>query len=157
MSLERTRRLKTIVLKSMQYEEMKALFLDVFSNEPWLDKWEDEKQLDSYLKDLTDNSNSLSLVCIDENNQIIGGTLGYVFQWWEGREYFIKELFVAREYQQQGVGSAFLKQIHEIMREKDIKHILLSTDKTVPAYDFYRKNGFSELKDSVFLLRKEFN
>ena len=27
-------------LKVNEYEEMKELFLDVFSNEPWYDKWE---------------------------------------------------------------------------------------------------------------------
>ncbi len=47
--------MKTSILKLSEYEEMKELFLDVFSNEPWFDKWEDEKQVDLYLKELIDN------------------------------------------------------------------------------------------------------
>lgn len=147
--------MKTTFLKISEYEEMKTLFLDVFSNEPWFDKWEDEN-VDLYLKDLTDNNNSLSLVFYDNNEKLVGGSLGYVFNWWEGREYFIKEFFISREKQNQGIGSVFLTQISEILKAKEIKHIWLATERTVPAYHFYHKNGFSELKESAFLMKKIF-
>lgn len=140
-------------LKVSEYEEMKKLFLDVFSNEPWYDKWENE-QLDLYLKDLIDNNNSLSLVFHDENNKLIGASLGYVFNWWQGKEYFIKEFFISREVQNQGVGSSFLAKINEVLTAKEIKHIWLATERTVPAFHFYQKNGFSEMEDSAFLLKK---
>jgi aminoglycoside 6'-N-acetyltransferase I len=142
------------ILKVEDYKEMKKLFLDVFSNDPWFDKWEDEQQLDLYLNDLTDNKNSLSLAFYDENVKLIGGSLGYVFNWWEGREYFIKEYFISREKQNQGWGSIFLTQISEFLSCKDIKHIWLATEKTLPAYNFYNKNGFSELKNSAFLMKR---
>lgn len=146
--------MKTSILKLSEYEEMKKLFLDVFSNEPWFDKWEDEKQVDLYLKELIDNKNSLSLAFIDENEKLVGCSLGYVFNWWEGREYFIREFFISREKQNQGVGSAFLSQINDMMKAEEIKHLCLATEKTVPAYHFYQKNGFSELKNSAFLTKK---
>lgn len=146
--------MKTSILKLSEYEEMKELFLDVFSNEPWFDKWEDEKQVDLYLKELIDNKNSLSIAFIDENEKVIGCSLGYVFNWWEGREYFIREFFISREKQNQGVGSAFLSQINDMMKAEEIKHLCLATEKTVPAYHFYHKNGFSELKNSAFLTKK---
>ncbi|KHF39282.1 GNAT family N-acetyltransferase [Halalkalibacter okhensis] len=148
--------MKTSILNKSEYEEMKDLFLDVFSNDPWFDKWEDEKQVDLYLKDLTDNQNSLSLAFYDENQKLVGGSLGYVFNWWEGREYFIKEFFISREKQNQGLGSMFFEQISDLLKAEEIKHIWLATEKTVPAYHFYHKNGFSELKDSAFLMKKVF-
>ncbi|WP_067839287.1 GNAT family N-acetyltransferase [Amphibacillus sediminis] len=149
--------METSFLKLSEYEEMKALFLDVFSREPWFDKWKDEKQVDLYLKDLIDNKNSLSLVFFDENKKLVGGSLGYVFNWWEGREYFIKEFFVSKEKQNQGIGSMFLTQISDILKGEEIKHIWLATERTVSAYHFYHKNGFTELKDSAFLMKKVFN
>ncbi len=70
-------------LKKKDYSEMKGIFLDVFSHKPWFDKWEDEKQLEKYLHELTDNNNSLSLVLLNEQNKIVGVSLGYTFSWWQ--------------------------------------------------------------------------
>ncbi|BAC12196.1 hypothetical protein [Oceanobacillus iheyensis HTE831] len=145
--------MKACVLKANDYEQMKKLFLDVFSSEPWFDKW-DDMQLDLYMKDLTENNNSLSIAMYDETEELIGCSLGYVFNWWEGREYYIKEFFISRNIQGQGAGSNFFELMDDILRDKDIKHILLSTEKTVPAYRFYQKNKFSVLDDSVFLVKK---
>lgn len=146
--------MKVSILEKCDVEEMKKLFLDVFSNEPWFDKWNNEKQLNAYMKDLTENNNSLSLALYDEEDGLIGCSLGYVFNWWEGREYFIREFFVSRKMQNQGVGSTFLTLINNILKAEEIEHITLATEKTVPAYNFYQKNGFSVLNDSVFLVKK---
>ncbi|MEI3606589.1 GNAT family N-acetyltransferase [Pseudogracilibacillus sp. SE30717A] len=142
------------ILKKCDFEEMKKLFLDVFSNEPWFDKWNNEKQLNLYMKDLTENNNSLSLALYDEKGELIGCSLGYIFNWWEGREYFIKEFFISRKKQNQGAGSTFLTLANNILKTKEIKHITLATEKTVPAYHFYQKNGFSVLQDSAYLVKK---
>ncbi|WP_202081183.1 GNAT family N-acetyltransferase [Caldalkalibacillus salinus] len=146
--------MRTRLLRSKDYEEMKKLFLDVFSHEPWFDQWKDEKQLDLYMSDLTDNKNSLSLALYDENHRLVGGSLGYVFNWWEGREYFIKEFFIARDKQNQGVGGIFIDQINTYLEAQDIQHIWLATEKNMPAYPFYHKNGFADLQNSVFLVKK---
>ncbi len=140
-------------MEPQQLQDMKSLFLDVFSNDPWFDKWTDE-QLDAYMSDLTGNSNSLSLALLDEEGELLGGSLGYVFNWWEGREYFIREFFVSRECQNQGAGSRFLTLMNGILSEKGIRHIALTTEKDVPAYPFYQKNGFRDLERSVYMVRK---
>lgn len=145
--------MKVSILKPSDHEEMKKLFLDVFSNEPWFDKWNQE-QLDLYMKDLTDNSNSLSFALFDENEELIGCSLGYIFNWWEGREYFIKEFFISRKIQNQGVGSTFLTLIQDRLRVEGVQHITLATEKDVPAFHFYQKNGFSVLENSAFLVKK---
>lgn len=142
------------LLKEEQYEQFKQLFLDVFSNEPWFDKWDSDEQLDQYMKELTGNNNSLALVLYDENGEMVAGSVGYVYSWWQGREYFIKEFFVTRHKQNQGVGSIFIERINEYLKNEDIKYISLTTDRGTPAYDFYQKNKFNELKDNVFLFRK---
>ncbi|MEC1523877.1 GNAT family N-acetyltransferase [Neobacillus niacini] len=148
--------MKVRILKTSDHQQMKKLFLDVFSNEPWFDKWNRE-QLDLYMKDLTENNNSLSFALFDEEEEeeeLIGCSLGYVFNWWEGREYFIKEFFISRKNQSQGAGSTFLNLINDRLRAEDVQHITLATEKTVPAYHFYQKNGFSVLENSAFLVKK---
>ncbi|MCC5890172.1 MAG: GNAT family N-acetyltransferase [Alkalibacterium sp.] len=141
-------------LHKHHYSEMRKLFLDVFTASPWFDEWTDEKQLDLYLKDLTGNHNSLSLCLFDENNKLIGGSLGYTFNWWQGKEYFIKEFFISTDSQNKGIGSLFLEQLTVLLKKEDITHITLMTDKGVPAYHFYQKNGFTEQSESVFFAKK---
>jgi len=108
--------MKVDVLDIKDFNEVKQLFFDVFSNAPWYDKWETDEQLSLYLHDLIDNKNSLSLVLKDKNNIITGASLGYVFNWWQGRGYFIKEFFISREMQNQGIGSLFLNHINEYLK-----------------------------------------
>jgi len=143
-----------IPLQKEHYKELKALFLDVFTAAPWFDEWASEEQLDLYLKDLTDNSNSLSLGLFDEEGVLIGGSLGYTFNWWQGKEYFIKEFFIAKYCQNKGAGSYFLEQIESYLKVQKMSHITLMTDKDVSAYSFYKKNGFTEQTASVFFAKK---
>ncbi|MBY0147812.1 GNAT family N-acetyltransferase [Neobacillus niacini] len=145
--------MKVSILQPSNHEDMKKLFLDVFSNDPWFDKW-NSNQLDLYMKDLTENNNSLSLALFDEKEELIGCSLGYIFNWWEGREYFIKEFFISRKKQSQGAGSTFLTLIKERLRVEDVQHITLATEKDVPAYHFYQKNGFSVSEKSAFLVKR---
>jgi aminoglycoside 6'-N-acetyltransferase I len=147
--------MKVSILQPRYHEDMKKLFLDVFSNDPWFDKW-NSNQLDLYMKDLTENNNSLSLALFDEKEELIGCSLGYIFNWWEGREYFIKEFFISRKKQSQGAGSTFLTLIQDRLRVEGVQHITLATEKDVPAYHFYQKNGFSVLEKSAFLVKKVF-
>ncbi|MBM7839780.1 aminoglycoside 6'-N-acetyltransferase I [Alkalihalobacillus xiaoxiensis] len=140
-------------LKHSEYAQMKQLFLDVFSHEPWNDRWAND-ELDAYMKELMENSNSLTLGLYDEKEELIGCSLGYVFSWWEGREYYIKEFFIARHKQKQGAGEAFLKLLNDFLKAEGVKHTTLMTEKTVPAYRFYQNNGFRELEDSAFLVKR---
>lgn len=143
-----------IPLQKEHYKELNALFLDVFTSAPWFDEWVNEEQLDLYLKDLTDNSNSLSLGLFDEKGTLIGGSLGYTFNWWQGKEYYIKEFFIAKDCQNKGAGSTFLEQIEFYLKKQKMSHITLMTDKDVSAYPFYKKNGFTEQTGSAFFFKK---
>lgn len=141
-------------LSSHYYEEMKQLFVAVFSAEPWNDKWVDDAQVDSYLKDLTDYGNTLSFVLVDESDTVVGGAIGYVSNWWEGREYYIKEFFIKGSEQEKGLGSLFLNEMSEHLKRSDIEYVTLMTDYSVPAFSFYKKNGFKESTDTAFMFRR---
>ena len=138
-------------LKEKDYSEMKYIFLEVFSHEPWFDKWKDEEQLSKYLHQLTDNNNSLSLLLTNEQDEILGVSLGYVFSWWQGDEYYIKEFFIKLDRQNQGLGSKFIKKMNDYLKEIGFKYIILNTDKDTPAYKFYQNNDFQLEEKSVFM------
>ena len=130
--------------------EVKQIFLDVFTKEPWNDKWQNESQINSYLDDLMGNNNSLS-VGFFRDNEMIGISLGYIFHWWQGDEYFIKEFCIERDSQNMGHGSIFLQELGEFLLGRKIRAICLTTDRNTPAYAFYKKNGFIELDEYPFL------
>lgn len=55
--------------------------------------------------------------------------------------------------QNQGLGSCFLNMVSEYLKDEGIKSVWLLTQRNLPAYKFYLKNGFSELKEAAFLLK----
>lgn len=149
-------RMETLELRELDVnniEEIKKFFTDIFTKEPWNDDWSDEEQLHAYIMDLIGNRNSLVLALF-EKQQMVGLTMGSIKHWYTGTEYCIDELCVKTEEQGRGLGTQLLKFVEEYIKAKRIPGIFLQTERTVPAYDFYKKNGFVELTDHVSLIKK---
>lgn len=131
---------------------IKELFVSVFSNEPWNDDWSDENQLHLYIQDLVGQSNSLTFGLFEET-ELIGISMGHIKHWYTGTEYFIDELCISTAKQGQGIGTIFLNMIEKSCRELELTHIFLLTGDNVPAFEFYKKNGFFKLENSVSLAK----
>ena len=136
------------VLSLSDREEITAKFTRVFTAEPWCDDWSDTGQLYAYITDLAGQENSLTLGYM-ENGEIAALAMGRKKHWYTGTEYCIDEFFVDTPFQGKGVGSAFLKDMKEYLSSEGIEQIFLQTDRNVPAYGFYLKNGFIEIEDIV--------
>ncbi|MCR5591897.1 MAG: GNAT family N-acetyltransferase [Lachnospiraceae bacterium] len=130
-------------------EEIKRVFVGVFTREPWYDDWSDKEQLDLYICDLVGQSYSLTYGLYDDAEELIGISLGYIKHWYSGTEYIINELCIKTERQGAGAGTFFIQAIEEAIRELGLKQIFLLTESNVPAYDFYRKNGFTQSENNV--------
>ena len=137
-----------VELDGSSFEDIKTLFRSVFTQPPWNDDWSDEGQLDQYLMDLMGARMPLVLGLV-EDGELIGISLGSIRHWYEGTEYLIDELCIKTEMQGRGYGSLFLSLIEEHLRKRDLHTIYLTTDRDVPAYEFYRSHGFRELPDDV--------
>ncbi|HEL1973128.1 GNAT family N-acetyltransferase [Streptococcus suis] len=144
-------KLKELCFSDM--EMVKELFLSVFSQEPWNDDWSDEEQLDCYLGDLLGHPRALCFGLFDQD-KLIALSLGYIRYWYEGTEYRIEELCISRHYQGRGIGQDFLKRIEEQLERRQIVHILLQTERNLPAYFFYQKYGFRTLEEDVTMVKK---
>ena len=129
------------------------LFTDVFTNEPWNDDWSDTEQLNAYITDLTGQSYSLTLGYFD-GDRLAGLSMGYIKHWYSGTEYIINEFCADRKMQGKGTGSESMNAIEAYLSENGISQIFLLTDKDVPAYSFYQKNGFMELNGNVAFSKK---
>ncbi len=133
-------------------EEIKNLFAEIFTAEPWNDDWSDERQLHNYITDLIGNRNSLSIGLYD-GDELIGLSLGSIIHWCTGTEYYIFEFCIKTSRQGKGIGTEFLNLVSDYAKTKGATHVFLQTERTVPAYDFYIKNGFTDLKDHVSLFK----
>ena len=144
--------MNVIKLESDKFDEIKLLFKDIFMNEPWNDDWSDDNQLTEYILDLTGNRNSLAIGLYDEN-ELIGFSLGSIMHGCAGTAYYIYEFCIKRERQHSGLGTLFLNEIENYVKNLGINHIFLQTEKNVPAYEFYKKNGFSELEGHISFVK----
>lgn len=133
-------------------EEIKSFFVNIFSKEPWNDDWSNDNQLHSYIKDLIGNSNSLTLGFF-ENNTMVGLSMGHIRHWYSGTEYYIDEFCIKTELQGNGLGSKFLQEVEQFIKTKGIVQIFLHTERRMPAYQFYMKNGYTELNDHVSFVK----
>ncbi len=132
-------------------EEIKRLMVAIFSGEPWNDSWTDG-QLHAYISQLIGNQNSLSFG-VYRDGALIGLALGKIKSWYEGTEYWVDEFGILPEMQQSGIGSAFIREIEKTLATRGISYIVLLTEKNLPAYDFYKKNGFEEKEETVFFAK----
>ena len=130
-------------------EAIKELFTGVFTGEPWNDDWSDSKQLDCYIDDLCGQSYSLLTYGLFEGGELIGLSMGYIKHWYTGTEYIIDELCIKTDRQGTGAGTFFLTEIEKAIKEMGLKQIFLLTDRDMPAYNFYKKNGYVEVSNLV--------
>ncbi|WP_110930150.1 GNAT family N-acetyltransferase [Paenibacillus bouchesdurhonensis] len=131
-------------------EPCAALFIEVFNQEPWNDRWSAEKA-EIYLKDFTATPGFIGIVAEDNENNLVGLMFGCRRQWWSGDEFWINEMCVDRSLQQSGIGSAMLRYLESTLACKGIENMVLLTNRGIPAEDFYRKNGFGEISRIIFL------
>ena len=132
---------------------IKELFFSVFTREPWNDDWSDQEQLDAYIQDLTGHSNSLTYG-LYEGETLTGVSMGQIRHWYTGTEYYIDEYCIRTEEQGCGLGALFLAEIEKQIREMGLVQIFLQTEITAPAYRFYLKQGFNELKGHVSFAKR---
>ncbi len=99
--------------------------------------------------DLIGQGYSLTYGLYDEAGELIGISLGYIKHWYSGTEYIINELCIKTEKQGSGAGTFFISEIEKAIKALGLKQIFLLTDSNVPAYNFYKKNGFVECETNV--------
>jgi len=130
-----------------------AMMLDVFRNPPWSYEWLQPDRITAYVADLlrTPRFRGFVLLC---GEALLAACLGVESDYFAAAAYEIKEIFVARELQGQGVGGAFLDDIEAILAEEGKSCVTLNTQRTIPAFRFYERHGYSVAPETVMMSKR---
>lgn len=137
---------------SHDFEQCIHLFIEVFNNEPWNDKWSRVKA-ESYLHDYI-HTPGFKGVIAEEHEVIHGFIFGVSKRWWSADEFFINEMCVKSSQQRSGIGTSMLNYLAEELKSEGIENMTLLTNRDIPAEQFYKKNGFEEIERIIFLSKK---
>lgn len=141
----------------VQYNfEMRKRCIDIFYNVyhdfPYNFSWLKKEDIEKYFIDLENTPKFIGFVYI-ENERTLGVCFGIYNDYFLNSKYYIKEIFVEKNYQGCGIGTKMMKEIETNLKEKNINVIELLTPKKLDAYSYYISNGFSDKNDMVYMLK----
>ena len=128
--------------------EIAQMYRAAFAGDPWNDDWSDEAQLIEYIRDVSCYFKGLNYGLLIDG-KLSAVALGSIRHWWEGTNYDLEELCVDTSLQGLGIGSRFMKLVEQDIKSMGLAGIFLQTDNDMPAYKFYKKNGYRELTEHV--------
>lgn len=126
------------------------MFLDVYKNKPWNYTWLIFENTLRYFTDLFNTPCFIGFKFI-EDNITVGYCVGISSDYFVGNSFEIKEIFISRQLQNKGLGSNFLGMVEKSLKDFEVDRITLATQREIPAFDFYLKNGYEVSEGAVFL------
>jgi aminoglycoside 6'-N-acetyltransferase I len=139
------------VLSEKEVEEASNIFTNVFSSSPWNEPW----CLQTSYKRLLDISKTPGYIGIgyfNSNNQMIGFLVGNEEQWADSKNFYINEICVQNNIQQNGVGTSLLKYLINILSQRRVDAAYLSTERGQGKPElFFMKNGFVTNESRVLM------
>lgn len=127
-------------------------FMDTFSREPWNERYDSREQVVTLFRRYRMNNCFLGYVALKEE-KVIALSVGCQKPWIQGMEYVIEQFCVDMKHQGNGIGSQLLRYIERNIVKKGLNAIILNTERGFPAERFYRKNGFRELENFLYLVK----
>jgi len=139
-------------------EDSVDLFIDVFSRPPWNDVYESKNAVIDFFNAFIRLPNFKGYQLMDDNNKVIGVSIGFIKPWMKNGElryeYFLDQLCIDCNQQGRGLGKYFMQEIENKLRIENINDIILNTESSSPAYHFYIKIGFHDMKEYGFLSKE---
>lgn len=88
------------------------------------------------------------------NGEIAGVLIFKKEIYWEGPAFVIVDLIVKDEFDGKNVGNDFMEFLESEAKRNKIVSIYFSTNRSNKAIEFYKKYGFKEEKDTIFMRKK---
>lgn len=129
-----------------------SAFLKAYNGPPWNYNWTYEKAK-QYLSEYMGCSQFVGFVLYDEE-QVVGATFGHTKTWWTDKQFMIDEFFIAGEKQRMGYGKKLIGFCDQYARENQTGSIMLMTNRYMPSYGFYDKEGYTTTEQYIFMFKQ---
>jgi len=146
------KQIKNFTLKQYTPEHIEtcvSLFFDVFTSAPFNFQIP-KNNMRRYLTDIS-NTPGFKGYLYFSGYRLVGLCFGTVLSYFQTTTYDIKEIAITKQLQGEGVGKGFLGEIEKDLDATGVKAITLSTQKTIRAFEFYEKNGFTISEQTVYM------
>lgn len=128
---------------------MSQLFMEVFNEAPWNDKWTMEtayKRLEAFYK-----SPGFDGLLQYEDGKLVALILGIAEEYYDGISFRIIEFCVDRKTQRKGYGKKLLTEFKQRLKMKGMKEIFLLTLHGPATEGFYEQNGFRTSSSMIMM------
>ncbi|MEM9164393.1 MAG: GNAT family N-acetyltransferase [Cyanobacteria bacterium P01_F01_bin.4] len=116
------------------------LSVTVFNGEPWCENW----TLNTAQVRLSHLFKSPGFVGFGvQDPDLIGLVLGTLEPWEDHKIFYLREICIHPEHQNQGLGSQLIDFLLDHLRQLNVRQVYLITQRDILAERFYVKNGFA--------------
>ncbi|MCL2216188.1 MAG: GNAT family N-acetyltransferase [Defluviitaleaceae bacterium] len=141
-----------IMYKESDLDECVRIYIDAFTAPPLNYDFLTEKTARRYISDLIKTPGFMGYTYwID--GEMAAFCFGKLDNYFEGAVYEVDELAVASAYHRSGIGSTVMNLLETKLAGYNVSAVSLQTSKHLPAFGFYLKNGYEEIKENVTLLK----
>jgi GNAT superfamily N-acetyltransferase len=143
--------MKIRLIKEKDIEECANLYAHVFSSEPWNEQWTTEhayRRLSHFYK-------SMGFVgMLLEDKRILSFALGNWEPFYFGNMFYLREMCTDTNVQSKGLGSKVYSALENELRANAINSIYLTTEREIPAANFYQNHGFNYSEQMGFYAKR---
>ena len=133
-------------------DECSKIYLDVFSNPPWNEKWNLEI-IGLRLSHFYGSKGFIGLLAESEGS-VLGFVLGNTEPFYFGQVLYLREMCVQQNQQRKGIGARLYCALEPILIENKVASVYLTTRTNTPASQFYHDLGFSIEKQMGFFTKE---
>ena len=134
---------------NMQYESIEKadlkgcarVFVEVFNSPPWNEAW----TANSARMRLTEIANTPGFIGIKalRRGELVGFVMGFSESYYDGVDFYIKEMCVLPSHQRKGVGRALLEELERGLVSNGQRKMYLLASRGTFAAGFYEQKGFN--------------
>jgi aminoglycoside 6'-N-acetyltransferase I len=136
------------ILSVEMFGQCAEVLMDAYNRPPWNDNW--NKEVATALLTCYYNSPEFMGWTAAAGNKIVGCGVGNIEPYYNGNIFYLKELFVAPQYQNQGVGKRLIAAMKQDWAVAGVKTVILLTSDAI--FNFYTKCGFSEMEERRIMI-----
>lgn len=132
-------------------ESCATLYAEVFASAPWCEPWTVGVALDRLLH-FHESKGFIGVLA--EQDGLAGFALGNAEPFHSGSIFYLREMCVGLNYQSQGLGRKVYHALENELRSSGIKSVYLTTEREIPAAQFYLNNGFEYVEGMGFYAKR---